>query len=274
MLATTALIALIALRAAPDDPSKPAAPPSKAELAAIAERGRNLAGYDAAAWHATDAVMALMPPQGSIQRYVARRTDKGWVVAFGRLDRGRDAFLVTYEATEAGAPDRFTAAKVDPPRAATGFERGAARAMDAVMGDFLKSNPPRRPYNIAALPADAGSFWVYLVPAPTKPGVWPLGGDLRYKIAADGAKVLEKRQLHASIIEIEPPRGEPDALSVMSLHTHILSDVPEDTDVFHVLAREPRRPEMIVAKGNTFTVKEDGSIEFTGKTAEILKKPE
>ena len=140
------------------------------------------------------------------------------------------------------------------------------------MTDFLKFVPERRPYNIAAIPADGGKLWVYLVPAPTKPGIWPLGGDLRYLLAADGTKVLEKRQLHKSIIEVAAPKEAADAQPVMGMHTHVLSDGPEDTDVLHVLSREPRRPEMVITKENVFTVKEDGAIEFVGKAKDVLKK--
>jgi hypothetical protein len=255
MLATIALLAL--LRPAPDDPTKAGGPPSKEELAAISDRGRALAGHDRAVASANDAVFALMPAGRDIARQVARRTDKGWVVAFGRLDRGRDKFLVTYEATEA-ARGRFTAAKVDPPRASTGFERLAALAMDAALTDFLKSTAERRPYNVAALPADGGRFWVYLVPAPTKPGLWPLGGDVRYLVAGGGT-ILAKRPLHATIVEVAPSKGRPGT------HAHVLSDRPEDTDVAHVLTREPATAETVVTPVYVFTIKEDGSIEVAGK---------
>jgi hypothetical protein len=57
--------------------------PSAAELAAITERGRLLAEYDASAWHATDAVLATHPKEGSSNRYIAHKTDPDWVVDFG-----------------------------------------------------------------------------------------------------------------------------------------------------------------------------------------------
>jgi hypothetical protein len=256
MLATIALLSL--LGPAPDDAPKPGAAPSKEELAAIAERGRGLAGYGRAVSIANDAVFALMPAGRDISRQVARRTDKGWVVAFGRLDTGRDRFLVTYEATEAG-PERFTAAKLDPPRVSTGFELHAARAMDAALTDFLKSTAERRPYDVAALPAEGGKLRVYIVPAPTKPGVWPLGGDVRYLVAGDGSTILEKRRLHATILEVAPSKGRPGT------HAHVLSDRPEDTDVAHVLTREPTTTETVVTPGYVFTIKEDGSIEVAAK---------
>jgi hypothetical protein len=50
----------------------------------------------------------------------------------------------------------------------------------------------------------------------------------------DGGKIFEKRQLHKTILDMEHnPENHPTA----GFHTHILSEVPEDTDVFFVLNR-------------------------------------
>ena len=57
--------------------------PSDAELAAITERGRLLAEYDAAAAVATDAVLPTHPKEGAFNRYIAHKTETGWVVDFG-----------------------------------------------------------------------------------------------------------------------------------------------------------------------------------------------
>jgi len=100
MLITMTALALFALT---DQPARKE-PPSKDELAAISARGRDLAGYDAAAWHASDAVQAKQPKEGSIVRYIARKTDRGWVVAFGRLDQKQRKFLIAYEATQGDKP--------------------------------------------------------------------------------------------------------------------------------------------------------------------------
>ena len=65
--------------------AKKPAPPSQADLDAITARGRLLAEYDVAAWHATDAVLATVPPdslKGTGAHYLARKTDAGWVVAW------------------------------------------------------------------------------------------------------------------------------------------------------------------------------------------------
>jgi hypothetical protein len=109
-------LALVALT----DPPARKEPPSKYELAAITERGRDLAGYDAAAWHASDAVQAKEPKQGSVVRYIARKTDKGWVVAFGRLDETQGKSFIAYEATQREKPDVFVVKEVTPPKEDTG----------------------------------------------------------------------------------------------------------------------------------------------------------
>jgi hypothetical protein len=59
---------------------------------------------------------------------------------------------------------------------------------------------------------------------------------------------------------------------VAGVHTHILDDTPEDTDVFHVLVRRPSVPEMIVTEKFFFVVEADGAIKYLGRTEEVLKK--
>ena len=87
---------------------------------------------------------------------------------------------------------------------------------------------------------------MYVLPAQTKTGIYPLGGDVRYVMALDGSTIVEKRQLHKSILEINPGSVPKGATPTGGYHTHILSDVPEDTDVFYVLTRRPSEPEFIV----------------------------
>jgi len=49
-------------------------------------------------------------------------------------------------------------------------------------------------------------------------------------------------------------------------HTHLLSDVPEDTDVMLVLTREPRVPEIVVAGAYVFTIDVSGNITVSDRT--------
>jgi len=269
MLVTLTALAVITLF----DPPPPKEPPTTQELAAISDRGRDLAGYDAAAWHASDAVQAKQPKEGSVVRYIARKIDKKWVVAFGRLDEKQERFLIAYQATQGNKPDLFDVREMTPPKEDTAFYLSAAKAIDTALKDFVEHfEGEQRPYNVAVLPAEKGQVWVYLVPAQTKGAVYPLGGDARYLISADGRKVVAKRQLHKSVIEYEQPKDKADQqVQVAGVHTHVLDDTPEDTDVFFVLTRKPSVPEMVLTKHFVFQVDHDGTIKYVGKAEDVLK---
>ena len=244
---------------------KRSTPPSKAELAEITERGRRLAEYDVAAWYATDAVMALNPVEGSVTRYVARKVGDGWTVVFGRFNEKRDRFLIVYEATQGASPKEFTVKKHETPKEDAGFYLNAARAVDTALADFTGVE---RPYNVAVLPAASGQWYLYVVPAQTEQGVYPLGGDARYLVSQDGSKIVEKRQLHKSIIEYRSP---PDSQPAGGFHTAVLDNIPEDTDVFHVLSRKPSVPEWVGTEQYVYRIEADGTIVYV-MTAEEFKK--
>jgi hypothetical protein len=234
--------------------TKRTTPASEAELAQITERGKNLAEYDVAAWYGSDAVMALKPVEGSVERYIAKRSGSGWMVAFGRLNEKRDKFLISYEAVQGSTPKDFKGVKLDRPKEDAEFFLFAARAIETSLADF---KGPARPYNVAVLPAPANQLYVYVVPAQTQNGVYPLGGDARYLISGDGLKMIEKRQMHKAIIEV-PMNGNTEG----GFHTAILDQVPEDSDVFHVLARKPSVPELIATELFVYRIEPDGKIRY------------
>src|SRR5262249_48723214 len=148
-------------------------PLTDSELAPITARGRLLAEYDAASWHASDAVIALKPAEGTVARYIARKTDAGGVVAFGRFSEAKDAFLIVYEATQKGSLKEFSVKTNDPPQKDTGFFYFAAQGMQISLEN---SHFEKRPYNVYILPLDSGQFYVYVLPAQTVANVYPLGG--------------------------------------------------------------------------------------------------
>ena len=62
--------------------------------------------------------------------------------------------------------------------------------------------------------------------------------------------------MHKSILDF---KIEPN--TVAGFHTHVLSDVPEDSDVFLVLTRKPPIAEMVaVSAKRMFIVNPDGHI--------------
>ncbi|MGB7751823.1 MAG: hypothetical protein WCF88_09750 [Candidatus Acidiferrales bacterium] len=229
---------------------------SDSELAAITARGRMLAEYDVASRHATDAVVALKPAQGIVARYIARKIDGRWVVVFGKLNETKDAFLIAYEATQGSTPEEFGVKTYHPPQQDTGFFCAAAQGIQISLQSTHLEN---RPYNTYVLPLDSGQFYVYVLPAQTTADVYPLGGDTRYLLSADGSRISETRQLHRTILEAKHAAPS-DNKTAAGYHTHVITDVPEDTDVFHVLMQSPPLPEYIGTKNGTYVVNTDGTI--------------
>jgi len=198
---------------------------SDTELAEITKRGILVADYDAAAWHASDAVTATHPDDNAVTRYIARNTENGWVVDFGRLNESGDKFLVAYEAVQKGDSEHFAVTVNTPAREDVGWDLFAARGIDVTLKDFRGES---RSYNVVVLPTALGGMFVYVYPAQVKAGVYPVGGDARYRVSSDGTTILERRQLHKTIIE-STPSGVPSGTSVAGgYHTHVLSEVPED----------------------------------------------
>jgi len=95
-----------------------------------------------------------------------------------------------------------------------------------------------------------------LLQAQTKAGIYPLGGDVRYLVSADGLKILNKRQMHKTVLDVAPAKGKK---MVAGYHSHVLSDVAEDTDVMHVLQQDPPIPEMITTQHFVYEVAIDGT---------------
>lgn len=247
--------------------------PTEAGLMEITERGRMLSEYDAAAWHSTDAVKALKPEEVKGGRYVARKVDAKWAVAYGRLNETRDKFLITYEATATDTPEQFTVRNYEPPQEDTGFYLSAARAIETALAAF---SGEKRPYNAAVLPAKSGQLYVYIYPARTEADVYLIGGDVRYLVSADGSTLQETRRLHKSIIEYKDftksKKAKEGWTAERGYHNHILDDVPEDTDVFFAMTRKPLVCERIITWEYTYMVCPDGTIKYEGESAELFGK--
>jgi hypothetical protein len=246
---------------------KPA--PTPDSLAAITRRGIALAQYDVVAWHASDAVMALRPADDEFDAYIARRVDSTWSVVFGHLSSTKDAFWLAYEATQvASKPDSFRVRRrfaLD-----TGYYARGARALDVARRDF---GQVARPYNAAVIPSDStgnGEWFVYFVPAQTRSDLFPLGGDVRYSVSADGRVVRAKRQLHKTTIEFGPGSVHQAGSVIVGMHTAVLDDYPEDTDVFHVLVRTPHVGEYIVSDAFVFSIGTNGVIRYLGRRQDVL----
>ncbi len=252
-------LAVCLIAAGKDKKADKAGLPSAAELRAITARGRMLEEYDVAAWHATDVVQDLKPEKGSTRYYIARKGEAGWVVVFGRLNEAQDKFLTVYQATQGTRPEYFTVKKYDPPQESADFFFFAARAFEAALKDLGAVN---RPYNAYAIPSEAGQLYVYLLPAQTQDTIYPLGGDVRYTFTPDGGTLVDKHAMHKTILEFDE-NAKPAGVKKIeaSWHTHVLSNRPEDSDVFYVLTRKPAITEYVgTMDKKIWVIQTDGTI--------------
>ena len=236
---------------------------TQARLDSITVRGRALAGYQRAALLASTQLMATNPDPWRVQRYVGYQTDSGWVVAFGRLSIERDTFYVSHIAIPAAVGGQrvdslFEFETFAGPAPDTDFLVRAARATDL---GVMTLGMTARAYSAAAIPAEHGEWWVYVTPAVDAAGVWPLGDDVRYRVSADGHRVLETHRMHIGMVEDVARAGKDGARLAAGWH-RATRDIPEDSDVFHVLARKPPIPEVVVTRHHRYVVGVDGSIRY------------
>ena len=232
------------------------------QLDEISARGRALAGYQRAAWTASMQLLATNPDPWQVQRYVAYHADSGWVVAFGRLNTERDTFYVSHIAIPAAVNGQrvdstFEFQSFAAPGPDTDFLVRAARAMD-VATMALGVTP--RAYTAAAIPNEKGEWLVYLTPSADAANVWPLGDDVRYRVSGDGRRVLETHRMHVGMMEANRGAATGDARLVAKSAGKPLRDLPEDSDVFHVLMNRPAAAEVVVTSHHRYRIDVDGSI--------------
>ena len=251
----------------------PKPPPHPDSLIAISGRGMELASYMFAASRASDSISALHPAPDEVNMYFARREGAEWWVMFGHLTAGRDTFLLSWEARQLRVNSgSFLVRNFRPAQPQTGWHLGAARAIDNARRSFTTSAHPRRPYNVAVLPSDQQEWLVYVFPAQTRPDVWPLGGDARYRVSSDGRTIVDTRRLHSSILEFGRPVLQNGSELTVGVHSAVLDDVPEDTDVLWVMTREPSVPEMVVTDAFVYELYPNAAIRLVGRREEVLKR--
>jgi hypothetical protein len=274
-LITTLLLALAFLPLSPDTQSKPAprAPSTKvvvpgkpggskiknpvpvSQLKAITARAKLLVEYENAAGPASDAVLALKPDDNEVTNYFLRKTGDTWTAVFGRLNDQQDKFLIAYEADKANDDAKFIAHKVSPPKEDDGFYLAAARAVAAASMILV---PADTRYNTYVLPAPADQVYVYFMPAQVRRTVYPWGADARFLYSRDGMKLVQKWQVHPKLMQDEYDAKA--AHTGVAAHSHAQGDLPEDSDVYHVLIRKPSRDEYVRTTKGVFVIAADGSI--------------
>lgn len=213
---------------------------SDAELAANAEAmatGKMIYQYDQAAWHSTDALLALIKP-----------TDypdlRGWVVEpygaetllvtyFGERDGGRYAILryVMRGSTvvEGGLVAAGIAATLSPlaERLIDARDAATERFMNEDLGLCTDGT-----MNSVILPPDREDrVRAYLMSSATTAGVFPLGGHYRFDVDAN-SQVTGWRQFLTGCINVDSRPGRGAERKTAYFVTHLLDPQPSEIHYF------------------------------------------
>ena len=214
-------------------------------------------------WLGADAMTSLSVPADGIRRLIVRRTARAWEVAVGTLSAKADSFNVEQLATPGIQPRKWASTLYEPAEPDTGYFLEAARAVETSIGMFRPT--ARRPYAAMAIPADDGPWWwVYIYPTQIQAGLYPRGGDMRFRVSADGRVVLDFRQMHDAIDEYSARTARSSSVTKPESQVVVSGDAPEDTDVFHVIQRRPALPELVRAEHFQYRIDVDGSVRLLG----------
>jgi len=78
---------------------------------------------------------------------------------------------------------------------------------------------------------------------------------VRYRVSEDGRRILETHRMHAGMMESN--RGD---ARLVAKGGKALRDLPEDSDVFHVLVNRPTAAKVVVTPHHQYRIDVDGSI--------------
>lgn len=228
------------------------------------KRGLEIADYERAAMKATDMLLAHALDASKLGVYVAEKTGGTWTVYFGRVIGERAAFEAAYVySCPENSPQKMKAVPVPGiPVEVAQRARAVSAALKAIEFDA------KGLYNTSVFREEDGTLTVYLLPGNKNPDIVLLGGDFKVMLSPDGSQVIKKFPLHRTMLEISvaPKEGKPAG----AFHTHILDDIPTETDVALVLLYPSLAPHSVMGREWFSQIDKNGKITILGKTKEIL----
>lgn len=243
--------------------------PSEKVINQIIRRGQDIAGYESIAIKATDLLLATKPDQSKLRIYVAVKDNIRWFIYFGRVSDDGNSFVApyTYSCPHGSVEEMREAQDI---RVVSADTLQLARAVKLALNTIISQGANFPSYNTNVFREDDGSITVYITPGNKNPEIILLGGDYKISISPDGLKVLDTTQLHKSILEM-PLSAKDDEKLAGAYHTHILNDLPTETDVAIILLNPQLAPHYILGQNRMSRIDADGRITILGKTEEILE---
>lgn len=258
-------------------------PASKAELSAIEARGLKLYLYETALSASMEALKASEIKSGSVKESdgenfssLVELNQNGFRTAFGRLGGEKQCYFIDFlvegewQDKAANSPRVGQAVFLSPPREDQGSFLAMARALSLVKEEKAKLLPYRN-HHYAVLPdRQPDTYFVYFYPGPKVQDTYLLGGDLRVRV--EGNQVKEWRLMHRSILSYPNTAGGKKQMKpLIGVHSAVMDERPEDSDVMHVLLRKPSTAEMVLTKTYLYEIEKSGKIKYRGTIKSYLK---
>lgn len=241
--------------------------PSQNEIKRIEDRGKQIANYERAAIRATDLMLTSNPDKSKLEVYVAVNQNNRWMVYFGKItDKGFETDYI-YSCPD-GQFDQMKPEQNDQNISTEAFYFAKAVSL---AGDFIAQEMTSPRYNTNVFREQDGTITVYFIPGNKEPDTVILGGDFKVSISNDALKVLNKTKLHTSFLKM-PLKEEKGQQTAGAFHTHILGDLPTETDVALIILNPVLAPHYITAQTWMSKINADGQITVLGKSEEILKE--
>lgn len=244
-----AFVALTVAGSARAQPAPPASAIREFDIATIETLGRLMYRQDAAAWAATDALLAKVKDPG-------KAGIKGWIVeGVGDTQRVRflrDAGAGLEVAYDIDVGPKGEAAVHDPvDRALAPEERAAFAARQTAIGHLTHACGPG--YNTVVLHDPQGPGWLVWLLAPMrKAGDIPIAGHFRFTISADGSRVERADALSNSCLVMTAPPAGSGKTPVALVVSHVVSPTPVETHVF--LQIQSGQPMYVLAGGQVWKI--------------------
>lgn len=241
--------------------------PAKEVVERVERRGQQIADYERAAIRATNLLLASKPDESKLGLYVVVNKNNVWAVYFGKITENKFHFWYYYSCPE-GQFDKMKPEGEfkDAPKDIYYFALAIDLATKAIEPDMRF---PR--YNTSVFREQDGTIAVYFLPGNTEPDVVLLGGDFKVSVSSDATKVLNKISLHESTFKV-PVNMKEDQELIGGFHTHILDDLPVETDVALIILNPILAPHYVTGRIWMSKVDANGKISILGKTEEIFKQ--
>lgn len=200
------------------------------DIPTLEKLGHDMYIQDQAAWHATDALMALHPQADLVKEGV-----RGWIVE----DRPNDE-LVRFIRMGDGGPEAAydisntsgkPAVSVPQDRKLTDAEKAQYAARDLATKSVTQRCGDN--YNTVVLKDPAGPGWLaWALAASNNPNLVMAGGHHRLTVSADGTQVLQMDALSRSCAVLEKGPAPAGKTLAGVFTTQLVSNLPVETFVF------------------------------------------